>query len=149
VTAILNPHPLVTDFAGPNYFSARIETALQFERSGKHHNLLGALDNGKLTEEEARTLDHKWSPVRHHAKAFRGVGFEGDNLRVYARSYVRDLYLYPYASIGEVPEMDVVFVLTLGTGDEDDEIYQELRDALGAFVEAATVDFDVEVDQDL
>jgi hypothetical protein len=149
LTAILNPHPLVADIAGPNYFSARIETALQFERGGKHHNLLGSLDTGKLTEEQARTLDHKWSPIRHHAKAFRGIGFDGDNLRVYARSYVRDLYLYPYTSIGEVPEMDVVFVLTLGTGDDNDEIYNELRDALGAFVETAVVDFDVEIDHDL
>ncbi len=147
LTAILNPHPLVTDIAGPNYFSARIETALQYERGGKHHNLLGSLDTGKLTEQQARTLDHKWSPVRHHLKEFRSVGFEGENLRVYARTYVRDLYLYPYGSIDEVPEMDVVFVLTLGTGDDADEIYNELRDELGAFVETATVDLDVHIDE--
>jgi hypothetical protein len=33
LTAILNPHPLVSDIAGPNYFSARIAAALQFERA--------------------------------------------------------------------------------------------------------------------
>jgi len=148
LTAILNPHPLVSDLAGPNYFSARIETALQFERGEKFHNLLGSLHTGKLTEEQARRIDHKWSPVRHHAKAFRGVGFDGDNLRVYARSFVRDLFLYPYDSIEEVPEMEVVFVLSLGTGDDDDEIYHELRDALGAFVETAVVDLEIEVEQD-
>jgi hypothetical protein len=148
LTAILNPHPLVSDIAGPNYFSARIETALQFERGGKFHNLLGALNTDKLTEEQARRLDHKWSPVRQHAKAFRGVAFEGNDLRVYARSYVRDLFLYPYGSIDEVPEMDVVFVLTVGTGSEDDEIYHELRNALGAFVETSVVDLDAEIDQE-
>lgn len=146
LTAILNPHPLVTDFAGPNYFSARVETALQFERGGKHYNLLGSLDTGKLTEEQARNIDHKWSPVRHHIKSFRGVSVDGDNLRVYARTYVRDLYLYPYASLAETPELNVVFVLTLGTGDELDDTYNELRNALGAFVEVATVDLGLEID---
>jgi hypothetical protein len=108
---------------------------------------LGSLDTEKLTEEQARTLDHKWSPVRHHVKVFRNVRFDGDNLRVYGRCYVRDLFLHSYTSIDEVPEMMAVFVLTLGTGDNEDEIYNELRDALGAFVETAIVDFDIEIDQ--
>lgn len=149
LTAVLNPHPLVSSFAGPNYFSARIETALQCDRGDKAHNLLGALDTGKLSEEQARSLDHKWSPVRHHAKAFRGVGFEGDTLRVYARAYVRDLYLYPYTALEEVPAMETNFVLTLGTGDEEDDVYNELRDALGAFVENAVVDLDLDIDGEL
>ncbi|HEU5067079.1 MAG TPA: S8 family serine peptidase, partial [Sphingomicrobium sp.] len=32
LTAILNPHPMVTDYAGPNYFSVRLATALQYQR---------------------------------------------------------------------------------------------------------------------
>jgi hypothetical protein len=30
LTAILNPHPMMTDYAGPNYFSVRLATALQY-----------------------------------------------------------------------------------------------------------------------
>ena len=67
-------------------------------------------------------------------------------LRVYARTYTRDLYLYGYTSTEEVPEMDTVFVLTLGTGDEEDDIYNELRDQLGAFVETSVIETDIDVD---
>lgn len=146
LTAILNPHPLVTDFAGPNYFSTRIETALQYQRDGKTHNLLGGLDTGRATEEQARTIDHKWSPVRQHGRRFNGVSFDGDVMKIYARTYVRDLYLHGMTSGAEVPPMDVVFVLTLGTGDAADDIYGELRQDLGAYVENAVIDTHIEVE---
>ena len=152
LTAILNPHPLVTDYAGLNYFSVRLAAALQYQRgttpkgAPKFNNLLGSLDTDKITEQEARAIDHKWSPIRQHQSGFRAVGFEGDMLRVYARTYTRDLYLYGYASAEEVPEMDTVFVLTLGTGDEEDDIYNELRDQLGAFVETSVIETDIDVD---
>jgi hypothetical protein len=145
LTAILNPHPLVTEFAGPNYFSTRIATALQYQRNGKTHNLLGSLDTDKVSELTARAIDHKWSPVRHHVKAFNKA-FDGDTLRVYARTFVRDLYLHGYTSAEEVPEMEAVFVLSLSSGNESDDIYNELRAELGAFVETATVEIDLEVD---
>ncbi len=103
----------MADIAGPNYFSARIETALQYSYGRGTKNLLGSIDTGKLTEEQARTIDHKWSPIRHHAKSFRGKSFEGESLQVYARTYARDLYLYPYATASEVPEMTAYFVLYL------------------------------------
>jgi hypothetical protein len=47
LTAIINPHPMVADYAGPNYFSVRLEVALQYQRrktpkgEPKFHNLLG------------------------------------------------------------------------------------------------------------
>lgn len=148
LTAILNPHPMVTDYAGPNYFSIRLATALQLYRGDKFHNLLGSLDTDKITEQEARTIDHKWSPIRHHEREFRSVGFDGDTLRVYARIYARDLYQYGYRSMDETPEMDAVFVLSLGTGDEDDDIYDQLRNQLGAFVETATIETDIDVEND-
>ena len=154
LTAILNPHPMVTEFAGPNYFSVRLATALQYQRgktnknATKFHNLLGSLDTGKITEQEARTFDHKWSPVRHHRRDFQSISFEGDVLRIYARIYARDLYLYDYTGTGEVPEMETVLVLSLGTGDEDDDIYNELRDQLGAFVETAVIDADIDVNNE-
>jgi len=154
LTAILNPHPMVTDYAGSNYFSVRLATALQYQRGKtknnavKFHNLLGSLDTGKITEQEARALDHKWSPIRHHRNDFQSVSFEGDMLRIYARIYARDLYLYGYAGADEIPEMETVFVLSLGTGDENDDVYNELRDQLGAFVEAAVVEADIDVDNE-
>ncbi|MCR8548478.1 S8 family peptidase [Salipiger sp. P9] len=153
LTAILNPHPMVSEIAGMNYFSARLEAALQFERGvtsngdAKFHNLLGSLEKERLTEQQARELDHKWSPVRHHKKSFaRGVQFDGENLRVYARLFSRDLYLYGMNNADEVPPLDTVFVLSIGTGDENDDVYNELRDELGTFVEAAVIDTEIDVE---
>lgn len=152
LTAILNPHPLVADYAGPNYFGARLETALQYQRGrksngdAKFHNLLGSLDTSRLAEQEARQVDHKWSPVRHHQKSFQRVSFEGDHLRIYARIFTRDLYFYGYGSGAEVPELETVFVLSLGTDDQEDGVYNELRDQLGAFVETAVVETDIDIE---
>ena len=151
LTAILDPHPMVTDFAGPNYFSVRLAAALQYQRgktkkgATKFHNLLGSLDTEKITEQDARAIDHKWSPIRHHKNNFKNA-FDGDTLRVYGRVYARDLYLYGYTRADEVPEMDTVFVLSLGTGEESDDIYNELRDQLGAFVETAIIESDIDID---
>jgi len=146
LTAILNPHPLTSEYAGPNYFSARIETALQVARGDKFENLLGSIETGKMTEEQARTLDHKWSPVRHHSKKWRGKQFSGSSMRVYSRCFTRDLYLHGFESNAEVPEMDVCFVLSLATSDGNDALFGEIRAALGAFVEVATIDVDIEID---
>ena len=156
LTAILNPHPLVSEIAGMNYFSARLETALQFERGtttngdAKFHNLLGSLKRERLTEKQARELDHKWSPVRRYKKSFaRGVQFDGDNLRVYARLFSRDLYLYEMSRADEVPHLEMVFVLSISTVDESGDVYNELRDELGSFVETAVIidtEMDVEAD---
>ena len=44
--------------------------------------------------------------------------------------------------------METVLVLSLGTGDEDDDIYNELRDQLGAFVETAVIDADIDVNNE-
>lgn len=154
LTAILNPHPMVTDYAGPNYFSVRLATAVQYQRgktakgAAKYNNLLGSLDTDKITEQEARAFDHKWSPIRQHQHDFQGVGFDGDTLRIYARVYARDLYLYGYTAAEEVPEMETVFVLSLGTGDESDDIYNELRSQLGAFVETSVIETDVDIEND-
>ncbi|MEW6256503.1 MAG: S8 family peptidase [Pseudomonadota bacterium] len=149
LTAVLNPHPLATEFGGPNYFGARVETALQGRRAGKAFNLLGALDTGRLTEEQARSQDHKWSPVRQHARTFKGVAFDGDALRIYARTFTRDLYLHGYNTAEEVPALEVVFVLTLGTGDPNDDVYDELRVLLGSYVENAVLDADIDIETDI
>lgn len=150
LTAVLNPHPLVTDYAGPNYFSVRLNTALQVFRGDKAHNLLGSIDTDKIPEEQARIFDHKWSPIRQHANDFsrRGVTFEGDVMRVFARIYTRDLYLYDYTSISETPELETSFVLSIGTGSESDDVYSEMIEILGPFVEAAVVETDIEIDNE-
>ena len=83
---------------------------------------------------------------RHHRNEFRGISFEGDTLRIYARIYARDLYLYGYTSTEQIPEMETTFVLSLGTGNENDDVYNELRDQLGAFVETALVETDIDVE---
>jgi hypothetical protein len=145
LTAVLNPHPMVSDFAGPNYFSARVETALQIDKGPKWENLLGSIETGGLTEEQARTLDHKWSPVRHHSRRFQGKGFVGNTMRIYARCFTRDLYLYSFGSNDEVPPLEIAFVLTLQNAHGRDDLFDEVRNALGAFVEVATIDIDVQV----
>ena len=100
-----------------------------------------------MTEQQARDLDHKWSPVRHHIKSFpNGIQFEGDALRVYARLYCRDLYLHQLKGAGDVPPMETVFVMSIGTGDENDDIYNEFRDELGAFVESANIETEIDIE---
>ncbi len=42
--------------------------------------------------------------------------------------------------------METVFVLSLGTSDESDDVYNELREQLGAFVETAVIESDIDID---
>lgn len=148
LTAILNPHPMVDEFAGPNYFSARLNTAVQYPKGEGFSNLLGSMDTDKVPETIARAVDHKWCTVRNHAKDFsaRGHRVDGDTLRIYARIYTRDHYVYGYTSADQVPPLDAVFVLSLSGIDERDDVYNQLRDQLGAFVETAVVESDIDID---
>ncbi len=43
-------------------------------------------------------------------------------------------------------EMETTFILSLGIGDENDDVYNELRDQLGAFVETAVVETDIDME---
>ena len=148
LTAILNPHPMVDEFAGPNYFSARLNAAVQYPKGDGFSNLLGSMDTDKVPELVARAVDHKWCTVRHHSKDFsaRGHQVDGDTLRIYARLYTRDHYVYGYTSADQVPPLDAVFVLSLSGIDERDDVYNQLRDQLGSFVEAAVVESDLDID---
>ena len=147
LTAILNPHPMVDEFAGPNYFSARLNTAVQYPSGEKFKNLLGSMDTDKVPELTARAIDHKWCPVRQHSKDFtRGREVDGSMLRIYARTYTRDHYVYGLKSTDQTP-LDAVFVLSLSGIDERDDIYSQLREQLGAFVETSVVDTDIDIDQ--
>jgi len=148
LTAILNPHPMVDEFAGPNYFSARLNTAVQYQHGEKFKNLLGSMDTDKVPEQIARAVDHKWCPVRHHSKDFtRGRETDGDKLRIYARTYTRDHYVYGMNSTDQVT-LDATFVLSLSGIDEQDDIYSQLRAQLGAFVESSVVDTEIDIEHE-
>jgi hypothetical protein len=148
LTAILNPHPMVDEFAGPNYFSARLNTAVQYPKGDGYANLLGSMDTDKVPEMIARAVDHKWCTVRNHYKDFssRGHQVHGANLRIYARIYTRDHYVYGYTSADQVPPLEAVFVLSLSGIDEGDDIYNQLRDQLGSFVETAVIETDIDLE---
>lgn len=151
LTAILNPHPMVSVRAGMNYFSARIQTALQYQTQNSDsgfRNLLGGPKTELQTEQRARKQDHKWSPVRHHKKSFsHGIQFKGNNLRVYARLFCRDPYLYKEDSVEliDTAGLDTVFVLSIGVNDGSDDIYDEMRNELGTSVEVAVIDSDIDI----
>ena len=61
-------------------------------RQDKAQTLLGRLDESELEEQEARADVSKWEPVRHFTLVMipRGRSFIGNELRLYARGYVRD-----------------------------------------------------------
>jgi len=146
---------MVSDLAGTNYFGVRLETALQYARGRKdnglpkYHNLLGSVSTGRLTEQQERDLHHKWSPVRHHQKSFpNGRQFDGNNFWIYARAFSRGLHLYRKHHQNEVPELESVFVLTIGTGDPADDLYQEAREELASFVESAVIDPEIIITDD-
>lgn len=148
LTAVLNPHPLVSDVAGPNYFSARLATAIQVPRKDKFQNLLGSMERETTAEELARSIDHKWCPIRHHARDFstRGISIDGNYLRVYARIYTRDLYLYGFSHMDEVEALTATFVLTLEGTDPDGDLYDQFRQALGPYVETSVIETDIDLD---
>lgn len=144
LTAILNP--LVSPQASSNYFSTRLETALQFPKSAdKWDNLLGTMQESSLTELEARGQLSKWQPVRCHSKEFDGLNFSGNHFRLYARVYSRDLYQYGFSHQSEIGPQEVAFVLTLWSADGADTIHDSTVRALGNFVESAVIHQDINI----
>ena len=98
LTAVLNP--LVSPFVGANYFSSRLETALQYfgRPDAEWKSLLGTMKESTIRESEARKELKKWNPVRRHSADFTGRGrqFAGNHFRLYARVYTRDLYQFDW-----------------------------------------------------
>ncbi|MGN6285530.1 MAG: S8 family peptidase [Afipia sp.] len=147
LTAIIEP--MIADDLGGNYFSSRIEVALQYRKpNGKVDNLLGSMKTDPMTEAEARAELHKWNPVRRHSRDFlsKGVAFSGDALRLYARVYARDLYQFGMKRNEDVPPLKATFVLSISDGTETSDLYNEMRASLGNFVESAVIEQDIEVD---
>ncbi|NTU50445.1 MAG: S8 family peptidase, partial [Desulfobulbaceae bacterium] len=92
LTAVLDPSYLNIVGVG-NYCMARLEVSLQDAGESEEDeasNVLGSMQK-RLTEFEARKIDHKWSPIRRHANNFRGKTLRSDKLRLRARIFVRDL----------------------------------------------------------
>lgn len=95
----------------------------------------------------ARDLEYKWSPVRHHKKAFgkKGLQFSGSNLRVFSRIFVRDLFTFGFDHPSEVPPLSVSFVLTLKSSSTSD-LYDEMVTDLREYLEPGIVDTDIQID---
>ena len=149
LTAVLNPHPMISDDAEANYFGARLEVALQYDgRDGKRKNLLGTLKTSEVAEQKARAELHKWNPVRRHCRDFRqkALTFSGDAMRLYARVFARDLYQFGVARNDEVQPLQAAFVLSLSDGTDGSELYNEMRATLGTFVESAVLDQEIEIE---
>ncbi len=147
LTAILNP--VVSEMAGENYFSTRLECALQAidksDENSKVKNILGTMRESKEKEESSRKDLAKWSPVRHHAKEFSRTNIDNHSLRLYARIYARDLYQFDMETHRDLDEQEVSFVLTFRSNDESSGIYNSMTQRLGAFVESAVINQNIEI----
>ena len=146
LTAILNP--LVSELGAANYFSTRLQVALQYKNlRGDWRNLAGSM---KMEAEDDSNSDQaKWNPIRHHAENIpRGRAFSGDSLRICARVFGRDLYQFGYKNNAEIPSSDVAFALSLQEADVSKtggQIYNSVASKLGAYVESAVNDLDIDL----
>ncbi|WP_165842793.1 S8 family serine peptidase [Phenylobacterium deserti] len=145
LTAVLEP--ITSPFAGPNYFSTRVEVALQhLNHNDKWGNLLGTMRESTLDEETARSDLKKWNPIRHHRKdSFRVGASTQPRLRVRARLYTRNLFQPGHPTRGGIPPQRVAFVLTLRTKHGDDGVYNSMVQDLGAFVDSAVIEQNIEI----
>lgn len=147
LTAILKPK--ISDIAGENYFSTRLECALQsltLSDSGvKVSNLLGTMRESKEKEEISRTELSKWSPIRHHAREVKRANIENSSLRLYSRIFARDLYQYGIESHQELDGQEVAFVLTFKSSNSNSAIYDSMTQRLGAFVESAVINQGIDI----
>lgn len=148
LTAVLNPKGMTTQGTNANYFSCRLEVALQYKSAiGETQNLLGPMKPSATPEQIARSDHHKWNPIRSHARDFtnRPLTYSGDSFRLRARVYARDLYQYNIHSNEEIAPLPVAFVLTFKSDDETALLYNEMKVSLGTFVESAVIDQTIDV----
>lgn len=147
LTAILRP--LISPFAGANYFATRLQTSLRYQSGGEWHPLVGKMLESTLSEVDAREELKKWQPVRKATRDFSsrgGTAFEGTHLQLYARVFTRDLYQFGWSHHSQAGEQDVAFVLTLRSANGSDSIYNSMVTALGNFVESAVINQEIEVE---
>ncbi|WP_287917387.1 S8 family serine peptidase [Comamonas sp.] len=150
LTAILRPK--VSELGSANYFSTRLQVALQYTQpGGKMGNLAGSMKESTDKEIQARAEHAKWNPVRHHSTTIKkGKAFSGKTLRVCARVFGRDLYQFGMSMNAEIEESEVAFVLTIKSPEEKkgSSIYNSIAASLGNYVESAVHDIDVSVTHD-
>lgn len=148
LTAILRPK--VSELGSANYFSTRLQVALQYTKpDGKMGNLAGSMKESTEREAQARAEHAKWNPIRHHAATIKqGKAFSGRTLRVCARVYGRDLYQFGISGNAEIEESSVAFALTISAppGQKGTSIYNSVATSLGNYVESAVNDIEVTVD---
>lgn len=148
LTAIIKP--LVSELGGDNYFSTRLQCALQHvSNDGNIKSLLGSMRESTDREIDSRQELAKWSPVRHHGKSFRGVSVDNDKVRLYARIFTRDLFQFGFSSHHELEEQDVAFVLTFKSHEKDSAIYNSMTQRLGNKVEVANIEKDIDLDSSI
>ncbi len=147
LTAILRPK--VSELGSANYFSTRLQVALQYTKpDGKMGNLAGSMKESTDREAQARAEHAKWNPIRHHATNIPGgKAFSGRTLRVCARIFGRDLYQFGIRSNAEIEESPVAFALTISAppGGGNSSIYNSVATRLGNYVESALNDIEVNV----
>lgn len=146
LTAILDPAYLNYLGVG-NYCMTRLEVTLQdagLKETDKASNILGSMQD-KLTEYNARKIEHKWSPVRRHSANFRGKSLSSSKLRLRARIYTRDLWQLGITA-NDLPELDVAFVLKFTAHDKNPDTYNSFVQAMRQQVESAIIDQDIEID---
>lgn len=68
-----------------------------------------------------------------------------NSMKLYARVYTRDLYQFEMESHHELNEQEVSFVLTFEGEDEGSDIYNSMSTKLGAQVESAVIEQDINV----
>ncbi len=148
LTAILRPK--VSELGSANYFSTRLQVALQYTKpDGKMGNLAGSMKESTDREAQARAEHAKWNPIRHHGTTIKqGKAFSGKTLRVCARVYGRDLYQFGISGNSEIEESSVAFALTISAppGKNSTSIYNSVASSLGNYVESAVNDIEVNVD---
>ncbi|WP_338304399.1 S8 family peptidase [Bradyrhizobium ottawaense] len=147
LTAVLKP--VVSPYAEANYFATRVETSLQYPvKQDEWKSLLGSMMESTLPESDARENLKKWQPVRRHCRDFTkggGLVFSGNQLRLYARIYARDLYQFGWQTNSDVGAQEVAFVLTLRGPNDEPSIYNSTAQMLGNFVESAVINQDIEI----
>ncbi|MCM2558015.1 S8 family serine peptidase [Alcaligenes faecalis] len=148
LTAILNP--LVSELGFSNYFSTRLQVALQYQdKHGDWKNLIGSMQISSEDDADGRVDNSKWNPIRHHSVSIkRGKSFSGGNMRVCARIFGRDLYQFGFKNNSEIPPSSVAFALTITSSFEDGNeasIYDSVVRGLGNYVESAVNDIEIDV----
>lgn len=149
LTAILRP--LLSPFGGANYFASRLETSIRRRWKDKWHSIAGSMMESSLAEQAAREDLKKWQPVRRHYADFStgaGLQFSGDQLQLYARVYMRDLYQFGWQHHSQAGQQDVAFVLTFWSEDGDPGIYNSMVQSLGNFVESAVINQEIEIENE-